>query len=285
MSVTAFDPGAFPEGLPDGGERTAPALARWGGSLLVVLGAHALVAVGALSWHVAMEEAPATPPAVMIDLAPLPETPPAEPPPTLESMLPQPEMPPEPVIEPEPEPEPLPEITPEPPPPVPAEVALPEPPPKPKPKPKEEPKPRPKAEPPKPRPEPQVPAKPVTEAPASAAPSAAPPAGAPTQAVPVARNSNAVPTWHGAVVGHLERYKRYPRIARMRNQQGVPQVHITLDRQGRVLAVRLHKGSGFEALDEETLALVQRASPLPAPPPEAAQDRIELVVPVQFFLR
>ncbi|UKJ77013.1 energy transducer TonB [Azospirillum brasilense] len=279
MSVATFDP----NDLPDGEERTAPALARWGGSLVVVLGAHALLALAALSWHVAMEEAPAAPPAVMLDLPPMPETPAAEPPPTLESMLPEPELPPEPVIEPEPEPEPIPEIAPEPPPPVPAEVALPEPPPKPKPKPKEEPKPKPKAEPPKPRP--QTPPKPVTEAPANAAPAAAPPAGAPAQAAPVMRNSNALPTWHGAVLGHLERYKRYPRIAQMRRQQGVPQVHITLDRQGRVLAVRLHKGSGFEALDEETIALVERASPLPAPPPDVAQDRMELVVPVQYFLR
>ncbi|CAO3380630.1 energy transducer TonB [Azospirillum argentinense] len=279
MSVATVDP----NDLPEDGERTAPALARWGGSLLVVLGAHALVAVGALSWHVAMEEAPAMPPAVMLDLPPMPETPPAEPPPTLESMLPEPEVPPEPVIE--PEPEPLPEIAPEPPPPVPAEVALPEPPPpKPKPKPKEEPKPKPKAEPPKPRPEPQTQPKPVTEAPANPAP-AAPPSGAPVQAAPVPRNSNALPTWHGAVLGHLERYKRYPRIAQMRRQQGVPQVQITIDRQGRVVSVRLHKGSGFEALDEETIALVERASPLPAPPPEVAQDRMELVVPVQYFLR
>ncbi|TWA58536.1 outer membrane transport energization protein TonB [Azospirillum baldaniorum] len=279
MSVATFDP----NDLPDGEERTAPALARWGGSLVVVLGAHALLALAALSWHVAMEEAPAAPPAVMLDLPPMPETPAAEPPPTLESMLPEPELPPEPVIEPEPEPEPIPEIAPEPPPPVPAEVALPEPPPKPKPKPKEEPKPKPKAEPPKPRP--QTPPKAVTEAPANAAPAAAPPASAPAQAAPVMRNSNALPTWHGAVLGHLERYKRYPRIAQMRRQQGVPQVHITLDRQGRVLAVRLHKGSGFEALDEETIALVERASPLPAPPPDVAQDRMELVVPVQYFLR
>ncbi|MBK3731649.1 TonB family protein, partial [Azospirillum brasilense] len=88
-----------------------------------------------------------------------------------------------------------------------------------------------------------------------------------------------------AVLGHLERYKRYPRIAQMRRQQGVPQVAITIDRQGRVVSVRLHKGSGFEALDEETIALVERASPLPAPPPEVAQDRMELVVPVQYFLR
>ncbi|WP_349598806.1 energy transducer TonB [Azospirillum argentinense] len=277
--MATFDP----NDLPDGEERTAPALARWGGSLAVVLGAHALIALAALSWHVAMEEAPAMAPAVMLDLPPMPEAPAAEPPPTLESMLPEPELPPEPVIEPEPEPEPIPEIAPEPPPPVPAEVALPEPPPKPKPKPKEEPKPKPKAEPPKPRP--QTPPKPVTEAPANTAPAAAPPAGAPAQAAPVPRNSNALPTWHGAVLGHLERYKRYPRIAQMRRQQGVPQVHITLDRQGRVLAVRLHKGSGFEALDEETIALVERASPLPAPPPDVAQDRMELVVPVQYFLR
>jgi len=37
-------------------------------------------------------------------------------------------------------------------------------------------------------------------------------------------------------------------------------------------------------LDQETLALVARAQPLPKPPPEVASDRIELVVPIAFSL-
>lgn len=272
----------------DSGERTSPTLARWGGSLLLVLGAHAAVGVGMLSWRVAVEDAAAPPAAVMLDLAPMPEVAPPEPTPTLESMLPEPEVLPEPVIEPMVEPEPIPEVQPEPPPPVPAEVALPEPPPKPKPKPKETPKPTPpKVE--RERPKPPAEVRPKTDAPPTqAAPStaAAPSAAAtPSPLPPAAHASNAMPTWKGLVITHLERHKRYPRIAQMRRQQGVPQVRITIDRQGRVLGATLEKGSGFETLDEETLALAERASPLPAPPPEMAQDRMELVVPVQYFLR
>lgn len=261
-------------------------LARWGGSLLLVLGAHAAVGIGAMSWRVAMEEAAASPPAVMLDLAPLPEV---APPPAVEPVIPEPVPPPEPVIEPpEPEPvvepEPIPEVEPEPPPPVPAEVALPEPP-----------KPKPKPEPPKPQPpkvtppKPQAQVKPAPTPPqtttAQAAPSAPSAAPSLSPAPAVAHNSAAVPTWRGLVLGHLERYKRYPRSAQMRRQQGVPHVRIVIDRSGRVVAARLEKSSGVESLDEETVALAERASPLPAPPPEMAQDRIELVVPVQYMMR
>ncbi|HEY0838066.1 MAG TPA: energy transducer TonB, partial [Azospirillum sp.] len=97
--------------------------------------------------------------------------------------------------------------------------------------------------------------------------------------------SRAVPTWQGLVLGHLERHKRYPRIAQMRRQEGVAQVRFVIDRQGRVLSARLETGSGHALLDEETVALVERASPLPPPPPEMPRERIELVVPVQFFVR
>ncbi len=272
----------------DGDERDRRPLARWGGSLLLVLGAHAAVGIGAMSWRVAMDEAAAPPPAVMLDLAPLPEV--APPPPTVEPVIPEPEPPPEPVIEPpEPEPvvepEPIPEVKPEPPPPVPAEVSLPEPP-KPKPKPKETPKPQPpKVTPPKPQAQVKPAPTPPQATTAQAAPSAPAAASSPSPAPAVARNSTAVPTWQGLVLGHLERHKRYPRSAQLRRQQGVPQVRIVIDRSGKVLSARLEKSSGVESLDEETVALAERASPLPAPPPEMAQDRIELVVPVQFVMR
>jgi periplasmic protein TonB len=42
------------------------------------------------------------------------------------------------------------------------------------------------------------------------------------------------------------------------------------------------RSSGVPALDEEAIAMVQRASPAPAPPPDAPKD---LTVPVQFELR
>ncbi len=73
-------------------------------------------------------------------------------------------------------------------------------------------------------------------------------------------------------------------MAQEQHQQGVAQLRFTLDRQGRVLFFKLDKSSGFSLLDDEVVALIQRAAPLPAPPPEIAADRIEVLVPVSFSL-
>lgn len=109
-------------------------------------------------------------------------------------------------------------------------------------------------------------------------------AAAPAEGASVAPPSNAVPTWQGTLLAHLERHKRYPRGAELRRQQGVAYIAVTIDRAGNVVAQRLHRSSGYSALDEETLALLQRAQPLP-PPPDGAGERLDLVIPVQFFLR
>ncbi|PWC79348.1 energy transducer TonB [Azospirillum sp. TSH64] len=258
---------------------------------MVALGVHAAAGVAMVAWHVPIMPSDAEPPAVLLELAPLPVAPP-EPTPAIDIPLPEPM--PEPVIEPpppEPEPEPVveePPPPPEPPPVVEPEVVLPKPPPDPpKPKPevkKEAPKPQPE----KPKPEKPKPPRPVAQ-PVQPAPVAAPPAPAqapaPAAPAPSAAPSRAVPSWQGRLLSHLERHKRYPRAAQARRQEGVAQVRFTIDREGNVLSVQLDRSSGVSSLDEETVEMVRRASPLPAPPEEMAKDRIELVVPVQFFIR
>ena len=87
------------------------------------------------------------------------------------------------------------------------------------------------------------------------------------------------------MLAHLERHKRYPRQARLRHQEGTATVRFTIDRDGNVARVALVASSGQAALDEETLALLERASPLPPPPPEAGAPPLTLAVPVQFNLR
>ena len=52
-----------------------------------------------------------------------------------------------------------------------------------------------------------------------------------------------------------------------------------------MLSFRLDKSSGFTLLDDEVLELIQRAQPVPAPPPEIPGDRIEVAVPVAFMLK
>jgi protein TonB len=87
------------------------------------------------------------------------------------------------------------------------------------------------------------------------------------------------------LLGHLERHKRYPYSAQRRREEGIVYLSFAMDRQGRVLSARIHKSSGYGALDSEVEAMIHRADPLPAPPPEIAKDVLRLVVPVRFTLR
>lgn len=91
-------------------------------------------------------------------------------------------------------------------------------------------------------------------------------------------------TWQGLLLARLEQAKRYPASAQARRQQGVVLLHFTMDRNGTVLSAAIQKSSGYEALDQESLAMLQRAQPLPQPPVEVTGDPIELVVPVEFYL-
>ncbi|MEX0923989.1 MAG: TonB family protein [Rhodovibrionaceae bacterium] len=83
----------------------------------------------------------------------------------------------------------------------------------------------------------------------------------------------------------LERHKEYPRHARQRRQEGTVLLFFVMDRNGRVLDYRLKQSSGYDLLDHAVEEMIQRAQPLPRMPEEMRQARLELIVPVQFFLR
>lgn len=110
----------------------------------------------------------------------------------------------------------------------------------------------------------------------------APPARPAPQA---AQASSGMPTWQGLVLGRLNRFKRYPSAAQFRRQQGVPYIRFVIDRDGKVLSSRLERSSGYAALDAEAVALPKRAQPLPKPPDDVGGATLELVAPVEFFLR
>jgi protein TonB len=86
------------------------------------------------------------------------------------------------------------------------------------------------------------------------------------------------------LLAHLDSKKRYPPGAQRLRQEGVVHVRFTMDRAGRVLASRIERSSGRALLDREALAMLARAQPLPAPPPEISGATIELTTPVEFFL-
>ena len=88
--------------------------------------------------------------------------------------------------------------------------------------------------------------------------------------------------WQSRLMAHLERRKRYPADARARREEGTAYVRFRIDDSGNVLSVSLSRSSGSSALDQEVLAMVQRASPVPAPPAGANKT---IVAPVMFSIR
>lgn len=289
------------------GQRRGVAILRWSLAALLVASAHGGAAWLALNWAPSPAEAAAgaPEPAIMIELAAVsvaPEAPAETLPPAQERVEPQ--TPPEPVREttppepgPPPPPEPATEQPVEPPPPEPIPVQAPEPeiklpelpsipdapavlaPPPPE-------RPRPVVKPPErnPPPKPRVVERKPVERPrqrqAAAPPPAPPQASAPN---PVSSGAAAQPSassasWRGSLIAHLNRHKRFPGGA----NPGTVQVAFAIDRSGNVISARLAGSSGDPALDQEAVAMVRRASPVPAPPANLGGGTIALAVPVRF---
>ncbi len=93
------------------------------------------------------------------------------------------------------------------------------------------------------------------------------------------------PSWESSLVRQLQRYKRYPSEAQSRSEEGVVLLSFSLDRTGHVLARRIARSSGFADLDNEVMAMIMRAQPLPAFPASMSQPQLDLTVPIRFSLR
>lgn len=87
------------------------------------------------------------------------------------------------------------------------------------------------------------------------------------------------------ISAHLNRHKLYPADARKARQQGVVTVRFTVDRTGTVSAVTIKRASGHDILDQATLDLLLRVSPLPPMPASIARDSITLSLPIEYSLR
>ena len=91
-----------------------------------------------------------------------------------------------------------------------------------------------------------------------------------------------MPTYQQILLAHLERYKRYPRSAQRRGQEGVVHVRFEIDRSGKLLSHSLVRSSGNSQLDQGGLDTVTRADPFPPVPKEIPRDTFEAVVPIRF---
>ena len=84
----------------------------------------------------------------------------------------------------------------------------------------------------------------------------------------------------------LERHKRYPTIARRRNQEGEVVVKFVIDVEGRLLRQTLVQSSNHASLDTAASKMLERASPMPPVPAELRNGKTEFeyTIPVHFKL-
>jgi protein TonB len=240
--------------------RRWPEALRWGTCLVLALGLHAAGAAALLSRWSDDLDVVANAPVIMIELAPVPVAPNIRPPAGPQQDEAQVQARPEsaqqkPVEKVEIKSEPVDE----------AELSI-----TPPPKPIEEPREK----------KPKEKHASLTSAP-SPAEQRAERTAAPTPGA-ASRNPNALPNWTSQLVARLERYKRYPPEAHSRSVHGEAQLAFSVDRKGGVHSARIARSSGSSLLDRETLALVERAAPMPPPPPEVAGAQIPIVVPVRY---
>lgn len=251
---------------------------RWALAAALVVAVHGGLAAAYLLRPAPEAQGAPEAPAIIIDLAPVPVAPASQ-----ADLAPGPEMV-EAQAAPKPPPQTEPEITEPMPPmdaPAPAEVTLPKPEPKAvEQKPEEKPDEK-KVEETKPveqaMPAPRTTAAPRSEQNTAAAPAAPSPGSAASRAQ--------MAQWRDLVAARLQQNKRYPREAEVRHETGVVTLNFSVDRNGKVLSSRIIKSSGHVSLDDEVLAMLRRAAPLPAFGPAMTQSAIQLTVPIQFSLR
>lgn len=107
----------------------------------------------------------------------------------------------------------------------------------------------------------------------------------PSQNTQSSGSSITLATWQSLLLRKLERLKHYPSEAQADEQEGTVILHISIDRQGHILATKIQKSSGHTLLDQETIALSHRADPLPLPPDKIKGSVISLTIPIQFYLK
>lgn len=113
----------------------------------------------------------------------------------------------------------------------------------------------------------------------------APPAVASASIAPrqaAAPDPLALAGYNRALAAAVDRHKRYPRIALMRQWQGTVVLQLNIGVDGRVQEHRLARSSGHDVLDQQALEMLREAMPLPALPAQLAGVSLSVDIPVIF---
>ena len=98
--------------------------------------------------------------------------------------------------------------------------------------------------------------------------------------MPGLAKADTVKEWRKQIATRLESNRRFPPAAV--GQRGTAKVSFVLDRSGRLVSHWLAESAGNRALDEESLAIIERAQPFPMPPPNLKEDQLRFAIAFVF---
>jgi protein TonB len=96
-------------------------------------------------------------------------------------------------------------------------------------------------------------------------------------------NPESLQLFRDVLLAHIEQFRRYPPEAQRAVIQGTVYLHFVMDRSGEITAIWVGRSSGSLILDEEAMAAIRRAAPLPFIPP-GWPPHLDVTLPIVFAL-
>ena len=94
-----------------------------------------------------------------------------------------------------------------------------------------------------------------------------------------------VADWQTAIARSVASKQVYPRSAMMRQLEGSARVKVVMDRSGAIQSYEILQPTGHTVLDTEIERLMARVNPLPKPPAELTDDRLTIILPLNWALQ
>ena len=90
--------------------------------------------------------------------------------------------------------------------------------------------------------------------------------------------------YRDVLLAHIAQFQRYPAEARRARMEGAVEVRFILNRNGDILQAWIIASSGIEMLDQEALAAVRRAAPMPQVPLDLPET-VDITLPIDFEMK
>ena len=106
----------------------------------------------------------------------------------------------------------------------------------------------------------------------------------PEKSIDVRAQQKVIESYGALLTRHISAFKKYPRIAQRRIWEGDILLEITLNKNSKILNIKVINQSKYEVLNKEAVAMIERAQPLPKAN-NIKSETFKVFVPVAFKLR